>query len=55
MERTLKDVALELLNMYEQAERSCIWEYSGTIEEDENNLHDMCESYRKEIEELSNG
>lgn len=55
MARTLKDVALELLALYQDAETSVIWEYSGSIEEDTQKLSDKCYAYRKEIERLSNG
>lgn len=55
MERTLKDVALELLAAWESSQRSVIWEYSGSIEEDEAQLVDTVVAYREEIERLSNG
>lgn len=55
MARTLKDVALELLALYQDAQTSVIWEYSGSISEDTQRLNDKCGAYRKEIERLANG
>lgn len=55
MKRTLRDVALELLAAYESSERAVIWEYSGSIEDDEEKLENMVKAYREEIKRLSNG
>ena len=47
---TLKEIALELVEKYEDAEESRIWEYSGRIEEDEEELRLEIENYKKKIE-----
>ena len=48
---TIKEIALQLLEKYEEAETSVIWEYSGDIEEDLERLHKYCDRKRKEIEQ----
>lgn len=40
--RSLKDIALELLDKYEDSETHVIWEYSGSIDEDLKELEDEC-------------
>ena len=47
----LKQIAMELLEKYWQAETSLIWEYSGNISEEEKLLDEECREYRKRIEE----
>lgn len=49
-ERTLKEIALDLLNKYEEAKETVIWEYSGTIDDDIEELHAEVEKTRLEIE-----
>ena len=50
----LKEIALELLNKYNNSERNVIWEYSGSIDRDLNELEDECKWYREEIEAAAN-
>lgn len=47
--RTLKEIALELLDKYEDAEMGCISEGISIID-DMNELEDECKWYREEIE-----
>ena len=53
--KTLKEIALELLEMYRGSETSLIWEYSGDIEGSIKKLSEECDEYMKAIEEASNG
>lgn len=50
----LKEIALELLNKYNNSERNVIWEYSGSIDQDLNELEDECKWYHEEIEAAAN-
>ena len=54
MERTLKDIALELLAMYQQSETAAIYKYSGHIHDDILALNKEVDRYTAEIERLSN-
>ena len=47
--RTLKEIALELLEKYEYAQTSVIWEYSGRIEEEVEDLKKEVAKYKDEI------
>lgn len=49
--RTLKEIALELLEMYEFSESERINEYSISIDDDLSELRNIIAQYRKEIEE----
>ena len=49
----LKEIALELLSKYKKSEENVIWEYSGTIQEDTDNLVAEVEQYRRKIEEAT--
>lgn len=53
--KTLKAIALELLEMYRCSETSLIWEYSGDIEGSIKILSEECDEYMKAIEDASNG
>ena len=50
--RTIKEIALELLEKYEYAQQSVIWEWSGDIEGDEKKLKKEVAKYKKEINEV---
>jgi hypothetical protein len=47
--RTIKEIALELLDKYAIAQESVIWEHSGNIEEDVENLRKEVANYKDEI------
>ena len=49
-ERTLKEIALDLLDKYEEAKETVIWEYSGSIDDDIKKLKAEVSSIRQEIE-----
>lgn len=49
--RTLKEIAIELLEKYEASERDCIYEYSGDIYSAKKELDKEIAEYRKEIEQ----
>ena len=49
--RTLKEIALYILEMYEDAQEAVIWEYSGSINEDIKRLEEKVAKIRQEIEE----
>ena len=49
--RTLKEIAIELLEKYEASETACIWEYSSDIRGTEKELENEIAEYRKEIEQ----
>lgn len=53
MERTLKQIAIELLEKYKEEKTAVIWEYSGHIRDDEEELKREVEKYKEEIESLS--
>ena len=53
--KTLKEIALELLEKYRDSETSVIWEDSGHIEESIKKLSEECDEYMKAIEDASNG
>ena len=48
--RTIKEIALDLLNKYEKAEETLIWEYSGDIDGDIDKLKKLVANYKDEIE-----
>lgn len=50
---TLKSIALELLQKYEESETSVIWEYSGDIEKSEENLAVEVAKYRELIDKYA--
>ena len=47
--RTIKEIALELLDKYATAQESVIWEHSGNIDEDVENLRKEVANYKDEI------
>ena len=47
----IKEIAYDLLDKYEEAERACIWEYSGDIDAAEAKLAEEVENYRRTIDE----
>lgn len=47
--RTLKEIALELLDKYAIAQESVIWEHSGNIDEEVENLRKEVANYKDEI------
>lgn len=47
--RTIKEIALELLDKYAIAKESVIWEHSGNIDEDVENLRKEVADYKDEI------
>ena len=49
--RTIKEIALELLEKYEYAETTVIWEYSGNIDKEIKDLKREVAKYKKEIKE----
>ena len=49
--RTLKQIAIELLEKYEASETTCIYEYSGDINSATKELDKEIAEYRKEIEQ----
>ena len=49
--RTLKEIAIELLEKYEASETDCIYEYSGDIDSAKKELDKEIAEYRKEIEQ----
>jgi len=49
--RTLKEIAIELLEKYEASETACICEYSGDINSATKELDKEIAEYRKEIEQ----
>lgn len=51
--RTLKEIALELLDKYAIAQESVIWEHSGNIEEDVEDLRKEVADYKDEIKQSS--
>ena len=50
---TLKGIALELLQKYEESETSVIWEYSGDIEKSEKYLDAEVAKYRELIDKYA--
>lgn len=48
--RTIKEIALELLNKYCEAEETHIWERSGDIDGDLAELNELVVKYKDEIE-----
>ena len=52
--RTIKEIALELLNKYYEAEESRIWERSGDIDGDLAELQELVIKYKHEIESVTN-
>lgn len=51
----LKIIALELLEKYQKAQTSVIWEYSGSIQAEIKQLECECEGYRERIEVACSG
>lgn len=51
--RTLKQIAIELLEKYEASETACIYEYSGDINSATKELDKEIAEYRKEIEQTA--
>lgn len=51
--KTLKEIALELLEKYRLSETGQIWEMSGSISEDTAKLEDECNYIRKQIEGMA--
>ena len=51
-ERTLKEIALYILEIYEEAKETVIWEYSGSIDVDMKELKEKVSEIRQEIEEM---
>ena len=49
--RTLKEIAIELLEKYEASETDCIYEYSGDINSATKELDKEIAEYHKEIEQ----
>ena len=49
--RTLKEIAIELLEKYEASETACIYEYSGDFNSATKELDKEIAEYRKEIEQ----
>ncbi len=49
----LKQIALELLEKYEESEEGLIWEYSGEIEKDTAELKTEVEQYKERVEGLT--
>lgn len=49
-EKTLKEIALEILEKYKESERTVIYEYSGDIEGDMSDLKAAYQKYKKAIE-----
>ena len=47
--RTIKEIALELLDKYAIAQESVIWEYSGDIDGDIEKLKKEVANYKDEI------
>ena len=47
--RTLKEIALELLDKYAISEESVIWEFSGNTEEELEDLKKEVAKYKDEI------
>ena len=47
--RTVKEIALELLDKYEEAQRGIIWEYSGDIDGTTKALEEEVKEYENEI------
>lgn len=48
--RSLREIALDLLEKYEESEEHCIWEQSGQIANDTSKLKQECETYKQRIE-----
>lgn len=48
--RTLKEIALELLDKYAEAQQGKIWEYSSDIDGDIEKLKKVVANYKDEIE-----
>ena len=49
--RTIKEIALELLEKYHYAKEGFIWECSGDIEDDIKKLKKEVSDYKNEIQE----
>ena len=47
----LKEIALELLQLYVNSEISMIYEYSGNFDESLDRLYDEADRYKREIED----
>ena len=47
--RTVKEIALELLDKYAEAQRGIIWEYSGDIDGTTKALEEEVKEYENEI------
>lgn len=52
-DRTMKEIALDLLAEYEAARTTAIWEFSSCIEESERELDKEIKAYKAEIEEAA--
>ena len=52
-ERTLKEIALYILEMYEDAKETVIYEYSGSIDADLKELKAKVSEVRQGIEEMA--
>ena len=51
--RTLKEIALELLDKYAEAQRGIIWEYSGDIDGATKSLEEEVKGYENEINNVT--
>ncbi len=51
--RTLKEIALELLDKYAEAQRGIIWEYSGDIDGATKSLEEEVKKYENEINNVT--
>lgn len=53
--KQLKEIALELLNKYNSAEKTVIWEYSDSIDNEVKALNVEVNAYCKKNEVITNG
>ena len=51
--RTIKEIALELLDKYAEAQRGIIWEYSGDIDGATKSLEEEVKGYDNEINNVT--
>lgn len=51
--RTIKEIALELLDKYAEAQRGIIWEYSGDIDGATKSLEEEVKEYENEINNVT--
>ena len=51
--RTIKEIALELLDKYAEAQRGIIWEYSGDIDGATKSLEEEVKGYENEINNVT--